>query len=125
MRFNFVYLSMRLLFMSIILLSLISCKKETTTTGISLSNTNWELHFKNNSTFSFYAQSRLIFDENNHVNNFRFSDTLTGVWNSEGNSVILQFSNGDIYKGKAITVDSLSGTLTASGNSGIWYAIKN
>ncbi len=124
MKCNFVYLSMRVLFISVIILSLISCKKEKNAKGISLSNTNWELHFKNNSTFSFYAQSRLVFDGNNHVNNFRFSDTLSGTWNAVGDAVTLQFTNGDTYNGKAITADSLSGTLTAYGSSGLWYAIK-
>ena len=106
------------------LISFVACKKEKNATGISLSNTNWELHFKNNSTFSFYAQSRLVFDGNNHVNNFRFSDTPSGTWNAVGDAVTLQFTNGDTYNGKAITADSLSGTLTAYGSSGLWYAIK-
>lgn len=115
---------MRVLVISLLLLAMASCKKEKASQGLALNNTNWELHFKNNSTFSFYAQSRLIFDENKRVSNFRFSDTLVGAWISEENTVTLQFTNGDTYKGKAITSDSLSGTLTAYGSSGVWYAIK-
>ncbi|HNM31641.1 MAG TPA: hypothetical protein PKM51_02730 [Chitinophagales bacterium] len=116
---------MRVLVISLLLLAMAACKKEKASQGLALNNTNWELHFKNNPSFSFFAKSQLVFDGNKRVSNFRFSDTLVGTWNTEGNAVTLQFTNGDTYKGKAITADSLSGTLTASGNSGVWYAIKN
>lgn len=115
---------MRTLLASLVIVSVLSCKKETPDNGLAFSNTNWNLYFKHNSSFTFYAQSRLAFDANKGVTNFRFSDTLTGDWTSMGNAVTINFSNGDTYKGTAITADSLSGTLTASGSEGVWYATK-
>jgi len=115
---------MRILIASLVLLSIISCKKEKKENGLLLSNSSWNLYFKHNSTFNFYAQSHLYFDSDKKVTNFRNADTLHGEWESKGNNLSIIFNNGDKYNGNAITPDSLSGTLIASGNNGVWYAIR-
>ncbi|HRH57844.1 MAG TPA: hypothetical protein PLS10_09335 [Chitinophagales bacterium] len=116
---------MQKLFIIFVILSVLSCKKKTEDiTGLSLGETNWNLHFKNNNTFSFFAISHLYFKENKDVYNYRSADTISGKWKSSGSSVTITFNNGDIYNGSAVTSDSLTGTLTASGNNGVWYATK-
>lgn len=116
---------MQKLFFTFLILSVLSCKKKTEDdNGLPLGETSWNLHFKNNSTFSFFAESNLYFKENKDVYNYRSADTISGTWKSTGNSVIITFDNGDIYNGAAVTSDSITGTLSASGNNGIWYATK-
>ena len=116
---------MQKLAITFLILSVLSCKKKTDdVAGLALGETNWNLYFKNNSTFSFFAESHLYFKENKDVINYRSADTVSGKWKSIGSSVKITFDNGDIYNGSAVNSDSISGTLTASGNSGIWYATK-
>ncbi|HOY41208.1 MAG TPA: hypothetical protein PK546_06260 [Chitinophagales bacterium] len=115
-----------ILLFSLVIFINISCKKGCIEgeQGLPLENTNWNLYFKNNSTFTFFAESQLYFNANKEVVNYRSADTINGNWESSNSDVTLTFSNGDIYNGTAITSDSISGTLTASGNNGIWYATK-
>lgn len=102
----------------------LSCKKCNDDT-IGLTGSRWNLFFKNNSTFTFYAEAELNFKTNSSVENYRNFDTLTGNWLLENNTISIAFNNGDQYNGILITSDSISGTLTASGNNGFWYATKN
>ena len=116
---------MQRVFILFLVLSIFSCKKKAEDdNGLPLGETNWNLHFKNNSTFSFYAESKLYFLIDSSVKNYRSADTISGTWKSKANTVTISFNNGDIYTGSAITADSIYGTLTASGNNGVWYATK-
>lgn len=116
---------MQRLFISVFIFCAIACKKHTQEpSGLPLGETNWNLHFKNNNTFTFFAESHLYFKSSKDVENFRSVDTIAGTWKSAGHEVTITFNNGDIYTGTAITSDSISGTLSASGNNGVWYAIK-
>ncbi len=116
---------MQKLFILFLVLACFSCNKNVQEDlGLPLGETKWNLYFKNNSTFSFFAQSQLHFNSNKSVKNYRNFDSLTGTWKSKTDIVTINFDNGDIYNGTAITIDSISGILTASGNNGIWYAIK-
>lgn len=116
---------MQKLFIGLLLLSVFSCKKKTdNNTGFPFGGTNWNLHFKNNPTFSFFAESELYFDSDTSVQNYRNVDTVSGSWKSTPTTVTIDFYNGDVYNGTVITNDSISGTLSASGNSGVWYATR-
>ena len=116
---------MQKLFFIFMILSVLSCKKKTQDDiGLPLGETNWALHFKNNSTFTYFAESYLYFKANKEVNNYRNADTVSGTWKSVSKNVTITFNNGDIYNGTAVTAESIAGTLTASGNNGTWYAIK-
>jgi hypothetical protein len=108
------------------LLIAFSCKKKCAdhTSTISLNETRWNLHYKNNTTFNFYAESELYFKQNQTVYNYRNFDTIAGNWNANARTVTLNFNNGDQFSGTAITSDSISGTLTAAGNNGVWYATR-
>ena len=105
-------------------LLLFSCKKKCTYIPVSLSETHWDLYFKNNSSFTFYATSLLYFKANDSIYNYRNFDTVSGTWNVNQDIVYIDFVNGDKYSGNIISDDSINGTLTASGNSGVWYAEK-
>lgn len=107
-----------------VVISLFSCKKESIETGYPLGGSSWTLYFKNNPTFTFYAESQLYFAADNKVINNRNADTLTGFWETKNNAVTIQFDNDDVYLGTIFTNDSIAGTLTASGNNGNWYAIR-
>ena len=101
-----------------------ACKKKRTTIA-DYSGTHWRLHFKNNSTFTFFAESELYFKDASNVDNYRNFDTLFGTWAvDQDNTLSIQFNNGDRYTGTPAGTDSLSGTLTASGNNGLWNAGK-
>ncbi len=116
---------MQRIFIFFLAIGLFSCKKKTeVNNGFPLAETNWSLHFKNNSTFTFYAQSQLSFYADSSVKNYRSSDTISGRWRTKSNAVSINFANGDVYTGTVITDDSLSGILSASGNSGDWYATR-
>ena len=116
---------MQRLFISLLVFTALSCKKNTQEdAGLALGETNWNLHFKNNSTFNNYAESQLFFKADKNVQNYRNFDTISGTWKSTASNVTITFDNGDIYNGTAITSDSISGTLTASGNNGVWYATR-
>lgn len=116
---------MKKLIIPLLMLAALSCKKESADdTGLALGETNWELHFKNNSSFTFFAVSQLYFKANRDVDNYRSADSVSGTWKSKSNTVIISFDNGDVYTGTAITPDSISGALSASGNNGIWYALR-
>lgn len=112
-----VRISVFILFLSIF----ISCKK-CKENSISLTNSRWDLFFKNNSTFTFYAESELYFITSNSVLNYRNFDTLSGNWILDNNKLSIEFNNDDQYTSDYISQDSLSGTLKASGNNGVWYA---
>jgi uncharacterized protein (DUF2147 family) len=105
-------------------LSLFSCKKKSIETGYALGETNWTLYFKNNSSFSFYAVSQLSFYTDYKVKNFRSADTILGTWKTKNNAVSINFESGDVYTGTIFSDDSISGSLTASGSNGDWYAIR-
>jgi hypothetical protein len=104
-------------------LLLFSCKK-CDPVAASLNNTQWTLHYKNNSSFTFFAVSNLRFGGDASVLNYRNFDTVAGVWTQSEKVVSIQFDNGDAYSGSLVTDDSLSGTLTASASSGVWHAVK-
>jgi hypothetical protein len=111
-----------LILCSVVLLG--ACKKKkiqvTDYTG-----THWRLFFKNNPTFSFFAESKLYFKDEANVDNYRNFDTLYGQWVvDDDNTLTIHFTNGDQYIGTVISSDSLSGTLKASGNNGVWSAKK-
>lgn len=118
---------MRNLFILFFLFMIFSCKKNNDgqNTSFSLSETNWKLYYKQNTTFNFYALSKLYFKQNNTVDNYRNFDTISGTWTLNTKEVYFNLDNGDKFKGTAITNDSISGTLIASGNNGVWYAIRN
>ena len=118
---------MRKLFILSLLLAFFSCKKneDNNAATIALSETHWNLHYKYNNTFNFFAVSNLYFKQNNTIDNYRNFDTISGAWSAIKDSVTLNFSNGEKYTGTAITDDSISGTLTAIGNTGVWYAVRN
>lgn len=116
---------MRNLFILICILSIISCKKnKNNNLAFTLNETNWNLFFKTNTTFDFYAKSSLYFRQDNTVDNYRNFDTLSSTWTLDANTVAFNFSNGEKYIGTVITIDSIAGTLTSSGNNGVWYAIR-
>ncbi|MFN8238543.1 MAG: hypothetical protein U0T77_10270 [Chitinophagales bacterium] len=113
-----------LLFIFCTILLLSACKKKKTTVA-DFTGTHWRLHFKNNPTFSFFAESELFFKDATNVDNYRNFDTLYGTWAvDDDNNLSVKFDNGDLYTGTLITDDSLSGTLKASGNNGVWNARK-
>ena len=102
-----------------------SCKKcKDNFSVVSLPETKWDLYYKNNSTFTFYAKSLIYFKENKSIDNYRNFDTVTGNWEVNENIVSINFDSGDKYSGEVFTDDSISGTLTASGYNGVWYAKK-
>lgn len=105
-------------------LFLFSCKKCKHPAVSSLRETQWDLYFKNNSSFTFYAHSTLYFRGDDSIFNYRNFDTVSGTWNENSNHVSIDFNNGDRYSGTILSTDSISGTLSASGNQGIWYAKK-
>ncbi len=112
------------LFLTIVVASLLfSCKKNCHSV-ISLQETHWDLYFKNNSSFNFYATSDLYFKADKTAENYRNFDTVLGNWSQDNSAVSISFNTGDQYTGTIITNDSISGTLTASGNDGVWYAKK-
>lgn len=109
----------------IIAIATISCKKKKNEeTSFSLKNTNWQLYYKSNNTFNFFALSHLSFKADYSVINYRNSDTLSGTWELDNSAVSVYYRNGDVYKGTLITTDSMSGTFTAFGSNGIWYAVR-
>ncbi len=118
---------MRNLFILFFVLITFSCIKHQNdnAASISLSETYWKLYYKNNTSFDFYAKSNLYFKQNNLVDNSRNFDTIPGTWSVNTNKVSINFNNGDKYTGTAITNDSMVGTLSASGNNGVWYATRN
>ena len=116
---------MQKFFFLLIILGAFSCKKNTDdNTGFPFSGTNWNLYFKNNNTFTFFAESELYFTSDTTVQNYRSSDTVSGRLKSTPTTVTINFEDGDVYNGTIITNDSISGTLSASGNSGVWYATR-
>lgn len=116
---------MQKLYILPILFILFSCKKNCDNNSPnSLSETKWNLYFKNNNTFDFFAESDLYFKENKTIENYRNFDTVYGNWVANENTLTINFNNGDKYIGTLITNDSISGTLTAAGNNGVWYATK-
>ena len=116
---------MRKLFLLPFVIAAFSCKKKSDDNNLSVLNeTHWKLYYKNNNTFSFYAASEIYFKENKSIDNYRNFDTLYGEWSENSNIVIIDFNNGDSYSGTLITNDSISGTLTATGSNGVWYATK-
>ena len=117
----FILMSRYLLFF-ILSMFLFSCKKKNSIA--SLRETHWNLFYRNNNTFTFYALSEIYFKANDSVENERNFDTLRGAWTQSEDNMAIYFDNGDEYTGKLITNDSLAGTLTASGNHGDWYAKK-
>lgn len=115
---------MKYLFPIALSVFLLSCRKCKHAPVLSLQDSSWQLHFKNNSTFTFYAEAMLYFRADDSVFDYRNFDTLKGRWRQDQNQVYMNFNNGDAYSGTIQTADSLSGTLTASGNNGDWYALK-
>ena len=113
----------KLYFLSLILM-FFSCKKNCDNNANELNETHWNLYFKNNQTFNFFAESDLYFKENKSIENYRNFDTVYGSWNTSGNTLNINFNSGDKYVGSLITKDSISGTLTTAGNNGVWYATK-
>lgn len=103
---------------------LASCKEENEEADFPLGETNWQLYFKHNNTFSFFAESVLSFSDNNTVLNYRNADTVSGIWNTKGKTLTINFEDGDVYLGNIILDDSISGILSASNNNGIWYAVR-
>ena len=101
-----------------------SCKKNCDSNANELNETHWNLYFKNNQTFNFYAESELYFIENKTIENYRNFYTIYGNWIVSGNTLSINFNNGDKYLGSLFTNDSISGTLTTVGNNGVWYATK-
>src|SRR4051812_24846354 len=87
---------------------LISCKKENNAATTSLRETHWNLFYKNNNTFTFFAQSEIYFKSNDSAENDRNFDTIRGSWSQSNASVNIHFNNGDAYTGKVITSDSIS-----------------
>lgn len=114
---------MRKLFILPALLIVFSCKKNCVDKA-QLNETHWNLYFKNNNTFNFYAEAELYFKEDKSAINYRNFDTIYGDWITKENTVTINFKSGEKYTGNIITNDSISGTLTTAGNSGIWYATK-
>lgn len=123
----FLKLVMKKAFILFLTLSIFSCKKGCIEgeQAFQLNETKWDLFFKNNNTFSFYAKSEIYFKENKTIENYRNFDTIYGTWTSTENNLSINFNNGDKYIGSLITSDSISGTLTSAGNNGVWYATKN
>jgi hypothetical protein len=116
----------KLFFLPLFAAILFSCKKhnDDNTSSIILNDTRWNLHYKNNNTFSFFAESELFFKQNKNIDNYRNFDTISGNWSATNNTITINFNNGDKYTGTAISNDSISGTLTASGSNGTWYAVR-
>jgi hypothetical protein len=114
---------MKYLVLLLLATSILSCKKKCAST-ISLADTQWDLYFKNNNTFNFFAKSLVRFNKNDSAYNYRNFDTIAGTWKQNNAFMEIDFANGDVYTGIIATSDSISGTLTASGNNGVWYAIK-
>lgn len=105
--------------------SFFSCKKNCAKINDeNISETHWDLFYKYNSTFTFFAQSKLYFKSDNTVQNFRSADTTEGSWSQNNSAIELKFTNGEQLNGFLINTDSLSGTSKVAGNTGVWYAIK-
>ncbi len=108
---------------------ILSCEKNNSnnTTVINqypLSGTNWDLYYKSNSTFTFYALSKIDFKSDSTCLNYRNFDTLVGTWRQNNASLNISFSNGDKYNGTFYSIDSITGTTVVTGNNGLWYANK-
>src|SRR4051812_15374352 len=113
-----------ILFFSILLL-LFSCKKKCDNMNvISLSETNWDLYFKNNPAFTFFAKTHLYLKQDSTFDNYEAFDSTYGKWSQNNTDIKFNFDNGARYSGSIITADSLSGTLTVAGSNGVWYALK-
>ena len=107
----------------IIVVLLFSCKKTSSPLVIDLHNTNWNLFYKYDG-FSFYAQTDLRFHDDTTFENIGVADTVDGTWKIENDTIKLKFDNAALFRGVAITIDSLSGTMYNALTNGVWHAIR-
>jgi hypothetical protein len=114
---------MRLAITAIICTFVFSCKKTEEPIVIDLHNTSWDLFYKYEG-FSFFALTELRFHSDSTFENIGISDTVYGNWTNEKGDIKLYFDNLSVFSGKAISADSLSGTMFNAGTNGVWRAKK-